>query len=77
MRRVLQFRPEILEKVHSKMNKIDTKFREKHPTINAETPLTWIGIHNRRTDLSQYAWKKHGLVPLEEEYFVEAMDYFR
>eukprot|EP00094_Tigriopus_californicus_P002305 TCALIF_02225-PA protein Name:"Similar to FUT2 Galactoside 2-alpha-L-fucosyltransferase 2 (Bos taurus)" AED:0.15 eAED:0.15 QI:0/0.6/0.33/1/1/1/6/394/436 len=77
MRSVLQFRPEILEAVDTKMTKIATKFRQKHPTIDQAALITWIGIHNRRTDFNNFAWQKHGLTPFEEEYFVEAMDYYR
>ncbi len=39
--------------------------------------VTFIGVHNRRTDHMGYSRKNRGVKPLKSQYFIDAMDEFR
>ena len=39
--------------------------------------MTYVGIHNRRTDHLEFIKKTADMVPIEIDYFYDAMDYFR
>ncbi len=39
--------------------------------------MTFVGVHNRRTDYLEFRRKRLGLDNLYEDYFQDAMDYFR
>ena len=39
--------------------------------------ITYVGIHNRRTDYLEFRRKRLGLDNLYEDYFEDAMEYFR
>ena len=39
--------------------------------------VTFVGIHNRRTDFLKYIKEAESVDPLEKSYFYDAMDYFR
>jgi len=39
--------------------------------------VTYVGIHNRRTDFLKYVKEAENADPLEKSYFYDAMDYFR
>eukprot|EP00095_Tigriopus_kingsejongensis_P012096 maker-scaffold702_size109376-snap-gene-0.22 protein:Tk12096 transcript:maker-scaffold702_size109376-snap-gene-0.22-mRNA-1 annotation:"dihydropteridine reductase" len=77
MRRSLKVRKDILERVQTKMAEIEGKFRKKHPEVDPEQAITWVGIHNRRSDFISHSWTKHRATPVEEEFFVEAMEDYR
>ena len=49
---------------------------KKKKTKRSKRPLTFIGIHSRRTDHLAYE-KERGRNPLKVSYFIEAMDKFR
>ena len=76
MKRVLKFRPETKEKVRGKFDKIREKIRKKFPERNPDEAV-FVGMHSRRTDYVNFAWKKLSQLPMEEEYYQEAMEYFR
>ena len=55
-----------------------TKMFWKPTSAQVDPDLVFIGIHNRRTDFQKYTDTKfYGVMDLEEEYFQEAMDYYR
>lgn len=60
----------ILEQVGKDFKKNNKKLFKK------EKNITFVGIHNRRTDHLDYQ-KEGGFVPLEAGYFIEAMEMFR
>jgi hypothetical protein len=39
--------------------------------------VTYVGVHNRRTDHLEFIQKTSNLKPIEIDYFYDAMDYFR
>jgi hypothetical protein len=39
--------------------------------------VTYVGIHNRRTDFLKYIKEAENVDPLEKSYFYDGMDYFR
>ncbi len=39
--------------------------------------MTFVGVHNRRTDYLEFRRKRLGLDNLYEDYFEDAMDYYR
>ena len=41
------------------------------------TEVTFVGIHNRRTDHLKFAEKIAGVKPIKKSYFKDAMEYFR
>lgn len=49
--------------------------KRKNLPKNAE--ITFVGVHNRRTDYLEFRRKRLGLDPLYEDYFEDAMEYYR
>jgi len=41
------------------------------------TALVYVGIHVRRTDYRDYLWRTRGMLLAGEDFFIEAMNYFR
>ncbi len=75
MRRTLRFRPEISDRVRGIYEKVAKKFaRRRHIK---ESEITFIGVHNRRTDHIEYTKQHHKQEPLEPEFFYDAMEEFR
>ena len=71
MRNTLKFRPEIMERV---IQIYDDVTRKMHMP---KKDITFIGVHNRRTDHLAWTKKQHNQEPLTSEYFYDAMDAFR
>eukprot|EP00095_Tigriopus_kingsejongensis_P007591 maker-scaffold417_size177606-snap-gene-0.45 protein:Tk07591 transcript:maker-scaffold417_size177606-snap-gene-0.45-mRNA-1 annotation:"galactoside 2-alpha-l-fucosyltransferase 2" len=71
MRNTLEFRPEIMTRV----NKIIEEVARKMGSPRRE--ITFVGVHNRRTDHIAYTKKKEGKTPLKPSYFHHAMDAMR
>lgn len=71
MRKTLKFIPEIMERVYDVYDSVAKKMHLPKKDI------TFIGIHNRRTDHLAWTQKKHKRSPLKASYFYDAMDKFR
>ncbi len=69
--RALAFKPEIQRYADLNLSKIARKVGKK------ANKLTFVGIHNRRTDYLQFRRKTLGLDNLYEDYFADAMEYFK
>jgi hypothetical protein len=75
MRRTLEFQPEIRERVKQIYSKVMSEVAASKEIAGSD--ITWIGVHNRRTDHIKYTREKHDRKPLEPEFFHDAMDEFR
>jgi hypothetical protein len=71
MRNTLVFKPEIRKHVKRVFGQVAKKMGKKRKEI------TFISVHNRRTDHLDYTRKEHKRGPLTPEYFYDAMDAFR
>ena len=72
--RTLKFYPRVRTRVNIALKKIA---KEMHLKPNE---VTYVGIHNRRTDYMDFVNHKLNLVNievLEEDYFLSGMEYFR
>lgn len=71
MKKVLNFKPEILERVQEIFVDVAKKVG-KDPS-----DITFITIHNRRTDHLDFVKQRDKKKPLKADYFYNAMDEFR
>ena len=72
--RTLKFYPRVLTRVNIALKKIAKQMHLK------PNEVTYVGIHNRRTDYVDFLKHKLNLVHiegLEEDYFLSGMEYFR
>lgn len=67
----LTFKPEFQSYADVNLRNIAKKVGKKPEKI------TYVGIHNRRTDYLEFRRKRLGLDNLYEDYFEDAMEYFR
>jgi len=67
----LEFKPEFQRFAELNLQNVAKK-TGKNPS-----KLTFVGIHNRRTDYLEFRRKRLGLDNLYEDYFEDAMEYFR
>ncbi len=49
----------------------------KRKNLSPKTEVTFVGVHNRRTDYLEFRRKRLGLDNLYEDYFEDAMEYYR
>ena len=71
VRKSLKFRPEIVSRVTEIFDDVAKQLDAKKKDI------TFIGVHNRRTDHLEYLKQKGGHKPLKAKYFKEKMDEYR
>ena len=71
VRKTLQFRPEIMSKVTEIFDNVASEMGLMKQDI------TFVGIHNRRTDHLEFSEKMFRQKPLGPEYFKEKMNEFR
>ena len=45
--------------------------------LSGNLEMTFVGIHNRRTDHIDFMRKTADLKPIETDFFYDAMEYFR
>ena len=67
----LQFRPHIVAKVRKTLKRIAKKLDKKPKDV------TYVGIHNRRTDHFEMMKRRYDMKPIPTSYFTDAMEYFR
>lgn len=71
LRKTLQFKPSIMTKMKKTMKGVAKKMGLKPKEV------TYVGIHNRRTDGLKFMKDNFQQDPLGPDYFHDAMDYFR
>eukprot|EP00095_Tigriopus_kingsejongensis_P010494 maker-scaffold436_size171858-snap-gene-0.29 protein:Tk10494 transcript:maker-scaffold436_size171858-snap-gene-0.29-mRNA-1 annotation:"galactoside 2-alpha-l-fucosyltransferase 2" len=71
LRKNLEFRPTIVTKLKKAMKGVAKKMGLKPREV------TYVGIHNRRTDGLDFIKQNFNQDPLDQDYFYDAMDYFR
>ena len=70
----LKFYPHIQRRVHNALKKV-----AKEMNMNTQN-ITYVGIHNRRTDHLKFMkknMKMHEVEELGTDFFMDGMDYFR
>ena len=72
----LKFLPQFNEKALETLKKVEKKLR-KRKNYCANVNITYVGIHNRRTDFTKYADQMWSMEELDEDYFYKAMDTYR
>lgn len=72
----LRFKPKTQDKVRETLSKIGSKLRRAQD-LNESTEVTFVGIHNRRSDMFKFMKDRFDEDPLEERYFIKAMEFFR
>ena len=76
LKRILKFRPSTVTGVAQRFREVRQKVKKRFPDRDPSKTI-FVAIHSRRTDYVKFAWDKFGIVPMEEEYFQKAMQYFR
>ena len=71
MRETLKFKPVIMKRVHKLFDEIADQMNVR------KNQVTFIGVHNRRTDHLEYSEKEFKWKPLTNKYFYKAMASFR
>ena len=71
LRRVLKFKPEVRKHVVELYDEIARKMQLPKKEI------TFIGVHNRRTDHIKFHKEQHNKKPLTPDFFIDAMDEMR
>ena len=71
LRQKLRFHPGVETRVKKTLKQI-----AKHKKLQPKD-VTYVGIHNRRTDHLEYVSTHLGFEPIEADYFIDAMEYFR
>ena len=71
LRSSLEFRPNIVTRTKKAFKKVAKKMGIKPKEI------TYVGIHNRKTDSIEFIKENFDQDPIDTEYFYDAMDYFR
>ena len=66
----LKFQPRLVERASKTL-------AEVAKTLKSEKPITFVGIHNRRTDHLKFMEDENNVKPLKDDYFFDAMDYYR
>ena len=72
----LKFKTKTNDKVQETLSKIGAKLRKAKDLPN-ETEVIFVGIHNRRSDMFKFMKERFDEDPLEERYFIKAMEFFR
>ena len=72
----LKFLPQLTDRVSRVLNRVDAKFRERRG-LTRDAVITYVGVHNRRTDYTKYVEFKFGMEELGEEFFEKGMEMFR
>ena len=55
-------------------NNLKTNVRKN---VKNESKITYVGVHNRRTDHKKFMREREKREPLDESFFVFAFEYFR
>ena len=74
LQRILEFYPRIQTRVNEALQKVAEEMKKKPKDI------TYVGIHNRRTDQITYMKKHRKMEEIDElsvDFFMDGMDYFR
>ena len=74
LREHLKFYPRVQTRVNLALKKVAKEMKKKPKDI------TYIGLHNRRTDHLKFMRENVGMTELEElgkQYFMDGMEYFR
>lgn len=71
LRETLKFQPEIQKRADRVKKNVALKMNL------SEDEITFVGVHNRRTDYNDLAMNWYAVEPLSPTYFIDAMDYFR
>ena len=66
--RTLKFRPEYQEAAQTKLLKAKAKMEKRFPE-EVKQGLSFVGVHNRRTDYTKYTDDKFQMHELDETYF--------
>ena len=75
--RAFTFKKYFRDRSQAILDHVSKDFRKNNKKLfKKEKDITFVGIHNRRTDHLDYQ-KEGGFVPLQAGYFIEAMDMFR
>lgn len=67
----MELKPEFVREARRTFDQIASRMKLKKKDI------TFIGVHNRRTDHLAYAKEQFGHTPLTASYFHDAMDIYR
>ena len=71
LRKTLVYKPSIMTRMKIAMKQVAKKLGKKPKEV------TYVGVHNRRTDSVEFIKKDWFQEPLREDYFEDAMEYFR
>lgn len=74
--KALTFRPLFRDHVSKTFNEVKVEAR-KILDLRKGDEITFVGIHNRRTDYLEFRKKRLKLEELRDDYFIDAMEYYR
>ena len=73
VRQTFKFHPHIQSAADATISDVAKRFKK----TSKKSDVTFVGIHNRRTDHIEFVKKTARAKPITKKYFKDAMEYFR
>ena len=74
VRNTLKFKPEYADAAQEVLDEVAARLGKRK---RKDGDVTFVGIHNRRTDHIKWTKDNHNRKPLKPQFFYDAMDEFR